>query len=63
MLRFDRAWRTALSGTLRELANLVVAALVLGQFANGRPSVLLIVGGIAAWWLLVGFALVLAGDT
>jgi len=62
MLRFNRARRTVLSDTLRELANLVVAALVLGQFAGGRRSLLLIFGGMTAWVLLVGAALVCAPE-
>jgi hypothetical protein len=63
MLRFNRARRTVLSDTLRELANLVVAALVLGQFAGGHRSLLLIFGGMTAWVLLVGAALVCAGGS
>ena len=52
-----------LSTTFRELANLVVAALVLGQVVNERPSALLIAAGVAAWSLLVLIAVALAGGT
>jgi hypothetical protein len=60
MIRLDPQQRRALSETIRDLANLVAAALVLGQFV-GEDSVSwgpMAVGG-AAWIGLVMFGLVL----
>ena len=63
MLRFGLRRRTVLVETLRELANLVVGALVIGRIvgAEGR-SIALMLSGISAWFLLVGVALLLAGE-
>ena len=64
MLRFGPRRRTVLIETFRELANLVVGALVIGQFVGAEgPLVAPIVGGIGAWFLLLGLALLLAGET
>ena len=59
MLRLDRRQREALGYTLRELANFVAAALVLGQIVGDRPRSWLILAGIAAWSVLVAWALFL----
>jgi hypothetical protein len=62
MLRLEPRQRAALSETIRELANLVAAALVVGQVITARPQAWLIAGGIAIWaiWLaFVGLALLL----
>lgn len=63
MLRLGPRQRSSLSETLREFANLEVAALVLGQFIGERPiSSELMLVGIAIWILLVGLALALEGE-
>ena len=63
MLRLKPRQSAALSETVRELANLVAAALVVGQFVTRQaPSWWLILAGIAAWVAFVGFALVLEGE-
>jgi hypothetical protein len=63
MLRLNPRQRGALSETLRELANLVAAALVVGQFVTQQaPSWWLILTGIAAWVAFVGFGLMLEGE-
>jgi hypothetical protein len=63
MLRLDQGQRTALSETLRELANLVVGALTLGQFVGAQaPSIWLILAGLALWLILIVWGLMLAGD-
>ena len=62
MLRLKARQRAALGETLRELANLVAGAFVLGQFAGERrPSVGLFLAGMTAWVAIVGLALVLEG--
>jgi hypothetical protein len=60
MLRWTRRRREALSETLRELANLTLAALVLGQAVGTEPPILwlLVMGGVA-WVALVLVALLL----
>jgi hypothetical protein len=59
MLRLEPSQRIALSDTVRDLANLVAAALVLGQFVGERPfSWLLMLTGSAVWISLVVFGLV-----
>ena len=50
-----------IADTLRQLANIIFGAAVVGQLIGAqRLSVLLAVGGITAWWILflaaVGFA-------
>ena len=63
MIRLDRRQRDALSQTVRELANLIAAALVVSQFVTQQPpSWRLILAGIAAWVVFVGFALILEGE-
>jgi hypothetical protein len=63
MIRFAPRQRAALSETLRELANLAAAALVLGQFVGQRAlSWQVLVSGAALWLVLVSYALVLEGD-
>ncbi len=62
MLRFNPEQRTTLANALGELANLMVGALVLGQFLGGgsRPWWLVAVGALL-WLALIGFGLVLLG--
>jgi hypothetical protein len=56
MLRLDRTQQTALGDTLRELANLVVGALAIGQFVGQQPpSIWMACVGIFAWFLLVAW--------
>ena len=63
MIRLKPRQRTALGETLRELANLVAGALVLGQFVGERRlSIWSVLAGIAAWFVLVGLVLLLAGE-
>ena len=63
MLRLNSRRRSVLSETFRELANLSVGALVLGQFASGGQwSIAVFLSGIAFWFMLVGLALFFAGD-
>jgi hypothetical protein len=48
---------------LRELANLVAAALVVGQVVGEQPlSWPLVLAGGAAWVVLIALALVLSGE-
>ena len=62
MLRLSKRRQSALGETLRELANLNAAALVLGQLVGTGPlSVLLMIAGIVTWILLVAAGLFLAG--
>ena len=63
MLRLTTRRREVLVQTLRELANLAAGALVLGRFVGQQPfSLDLVLGGIAAWFVLVGLALSLAEE-
>ena len=63
MLRLSSRRRAVLSDTFRELANLFMGALVLGQFASGgRWSFAVFSAGIAVWFILVWVALFFAGD-
>lgn len=63
MLRLKPRRRTVLVETLRELANLVAGALVLAQFVGQQPMSLgLFLAGVAAWFTLVGLAMLFAGD-
>ena len=63
MIRFERRQRSALSETLRELANLAAAALGLGQFVMVQPfSPLLMLMGIGFWIAFVGVGLLLEGE-
>lgn len=60
VIRLDQPQRTALSETTRDLANLVAAALVLGQFVGEQAfSWPLITMGAVAWLTLVVFGLAL----
>jgi len=64
MLRLKPHQRTELSETARDLANLSVGALVLGQFIGPAGSVawLPLLAGFAIWIALVAFALALPGE-
>ena len=63
MIRFERRQRSALSDTLRELANLAAAAFVLSQFVTSQPlSWGLMLMGIVFWIALVGAGLLLEGE-
>ena len=63
MLRLGPHRRALLAEAFRELANLVAAALVLGQLVTQeRVSPSLLLGGIAAWLLLLGLALTFAPE-
>lgn len=63
MLRLGQRRRAALSETVRELANLFVAGLVIGQLITDRPfSWSLGMAGIALWTALVAVSLRLEGD-
>jgi hypothetical protein len=58
MVRLTRQQRADLGATVRELANLVAAALILGQLVGGeRFSWRLFVTGVVGWIVFVGFAL------
>ena len=60
MLRVATRQRAALSETLREFANLAVAALVLGQFIGTRPLSWRLMGvGALVWLLCLALALAL----
>ena len=63
MLRLDRRQRAALSETVRELANLVAAALVIAQFvAEQPPSWWLILVGVSVWVAFVWLGVLLEGE-
>lgn len=56
MLRLSQNRRAALSETLRDLANLVLGALTVGQFVGEQPpSVVLILFGAFSWVFLVAW--------
>ena len=60
MLRVATRQRAALSETLREFANLAVAALVLGQVIGTRPLSWRLMGvGALVWLLCLALALAL----
>ena len=60
MLRLEPGQRAALSDTVRDLANLVATALVLGQFVGERSfSWSLMLTGASTWIVLVVFGLML----
>ena len=62
MLRLPPEQRKALGETLRQLANLVATAFVLGQFVGSRAvSWPLFAVGAGAWLLLVWIGLMLHG--
>jgi len=61
MLRLGPIRRALVADGLRELANLVAAALVLGQVvAETRLSVPLLVSGCLFWLVLLGAAVLVA---
>ena len=61
MLRLTRFQRTVLVETLRDVANVAVAALVFGQALSDRGySSALAALGICVWLVVVASALVLA---
>lgn len=63
MLRLTARRRPVLVETFRELANLAVAALVLGQIVKEPPvSPWFFAAGAAAWIVFVMIALSLAGE-
>jgi hypothetical protein len=63
MLRLKARRRAVLVETLRELANLVAGALVLGQFVGPQPaSAWVVLGGLGSWVALVGLAILLTGE-
>jgi hypothetical protein len=63
MVRLKPRQRSALSETLRALANLVAAALVLSQVVTQQPvSWWRIATGVAAWFGFVAIALWFIGE-
>jgi len=62
MLGLDQPQRLALGETLRELANLAAAALVVGQLVTELASLTLMLLGAVAWLGLVALGVVLAGE-
>jgi len=63
MIRFNQRQRAAMSHTVRELANLIAAALIVSPFvAQQQPSWLLVVWGATVWAVLVGVSLALEGE-
>jgi hypothetical protein len=63
MLRLKSRQRVALGETVRALANLIAAALVLSQAVTSQsPSIRLIAAGTWLWFALVAFALFLIGE-
>jgi len=57
MLRLTPRRRAVLAAALREVAALMVGALVLGWYIGDAPgSVAVPLVGVAAWLVLVGFA-------
>jgi hypothetical protein len=64
MLRLNSRQRTALGDTVRALANLVAAALVVTQIVAGQnASIRLVAAGVVAWITLIGFAMwLIRGD-
>jgi hypothetical protein len=64
MLRFNRKQRIATSESLRQVGNLAVGGLVIGQFVGNRPlSLPLAIVGVTMWTMLNLLGIVLlAGD-
>ena len=61
MLRLTHAQRTVLIQAFPAVAHVTAGGTVFSQFVRDRPfSVPLAVVGIAAWFALIGFALLLA---
>lgn len=62
MLDLNPAQREMLVDKLPDAANLAAGALFFGQFLGDQPfSLVLAISGIAAWAVLIAWALVLAG--
>jgi hypothetical protein len=60
MLVLNRGQRELLADKLLDGANLAVGGLFFGQFVTGSPfSIPVALFGIALWWVLVGFAVLL----
>lgn len=56
-----RIERTVWIDTLSQAANVALAGLLCGQFVSDRPfSIILAVGGVAAWSALLGWSAFLA---
>jgi hypothetical protein len=63
MVRLGTKRRGVLAETLRELANLIVGAFVVGQYvAPQPPSIALLVSGLAAWLALVIMSLIVTPE-
>ena len=62
MLRLKPRQRAVMVDKLPDLANLVAGVLVLGQFVGEEPtSIWRVVVGFAAWTVLAGVTLLIAG--
>ena len=63
MLRLKPRQRAVIVEKLPDLANLVAAVLVLGQFVGEEPaSVWRVIMGVALWTGLAGITLLIAGE-
>ena len=63
MLRLKATQRSVIVEKLPDLANLVAAILVFGQFVGDEPtSVWLVMAGIAIWVTIACATLLIAGD-
>lgn len=63
MLRLERAQRTLLAETLRDIANLAAGAMIFGQFlADAMFSTAIALGGMAIWLVLVLTAMFFARE-
>jgi len=61
MLQLNERQRTVWIDTLSQAANVALAGLLFGQFVSDRPfSIILAVGGVAAWSALIGWSTFLA---
>ncbi len=64
MLILKREQRVLLAETVRDMANIAAGAMVFGQFLGSQMfSVWIAVGGMAAWIVLVAWAIELAAET
>ena len=60
-LELNERQRTVWIDTLSQAANVALAALLFGQFVSDRPfSIIVAVGGFAAWSALIGWSTFLA---
>ena len=60
MLRLNRKQRTAISETLRQVGNLTLGVLALGQLVSGRPVLWsFLTLGVAPWSLFLVYAMIL----